>query len=125
MTEAKKRVLNVEIRDAWELQCARYQNMKHKILQVLEHPDSTEEQMMEAATLLRSARTNMIAMRESLSNLYGEYFVTLDGWKMKNTYEKRFIIPYQTRQSKLDRLLEADNAKKTEDKLTGGQHVAQ
>jgi hypothetical protein len=109
MTEAKKdRVLNKEIRDAWELQCARYQVMKHKVLKVLEHPDATEEQMLDAAAVLRSARTNMVAMRESLSNLYGEYFVTLDGWKVKDAHNNKFFIPYETRKGKLERLLKED-----------------
>jgi hypothetical protein len=109
MTEAKKpRILTREIRDAWELQCARYQSMKHKVLKVLEHPESTEEQMMDAAALLRSARTNMVAMRESLSNLFGEYFVTLDGWKVKDVHNNKFCIPYETRKGKLERLLKED-----------------
>lgn len=108
MTAKKDRVLNKEIRDAWELQCARYQVMKHKVMQVLEHPDATEEEMREAAALLRSARSNMVAMRESLSNLYGEYFVTLDGWKVKDAHNSKFFLPYETRKGKLERLLKED-----------------
>lgn len=114
MNEAKKKpILTREIRDAWELQCARYQSMKHRVLLVLEHPEATEEQMMEAAALLRSARTTMTAMRESLSNLFGEYFVTLDGWKVKKEHERKFIVPYETRKGKLKRLLEQDEEAKT------------
>ena len=108
MTEAKKPVMTREIRDEWELQCARYQVMKHKVLKVLEHPESTEEQMMEAAAVLRSARTNMVAMRESLSKLFDEYFVTLDGWKMKAEHHNKFFLPYETRKGKLERLLKED-----------------
>jgi DNA-binding protein Fis len=106
-----KKIMTREIRDGWELQCARYQSMKHRVMLVLEHPDSTEEQMMEAAALLRSARTHMTAMRESLSNLFSGYFVTLDGWKVKQVHG--MVFAYETRQGKLERLLKEDAEAKT------------
>ena len=74
-----KRVLNQEIRDGWELQCARYQSMKGKVLKVLEHPDSTEEQMLQAALHLRRARLVLERVRASLVEKFPYYTITTKG----------------------------------------------
>lgn len=72
-------LLSRELRDKWGNVCASYQSMKEGCLALLEHPESTEEQMMEAAVALRDARKRMESARVRLAELYPRYTFSLKG----------------------------------------------
>lgn len=68
-----------ELRDKWGNTCASYQNMKEQCLALLEHPESTEEEMMQAAVTLRNARMQLESARVRLAELYPRYTFSLKG----------------------------------------------
>lgn len=68
-----------EIKDKWARVCSAYQSMKEHTLKLLEHPESTEEQMMQAAVALRDSRVRMESARAKLSELYPRYTISTKG----------------------------------------------
>lgn len=72
-------VMKPEMREKWAEICSAYQSMKTGVLETLEHPDATEEQMMQAAMSLRNARMQLERVRVRLAELYPRYTISLKG----------------------------------------------
>lgn len=72
-----------EIKDKWARVCSAYQSMKEHTLKLLEHPESTEEQMMQAAVALRDSRVRLESARAKLSELYPRYTISTKGIAVK------------------------------------------
>ena len=72
-------IMPEETREKWANACASYQNMKEQCLALLEHPESTEEEMMQAAITLRNARMQLESARVRLAELYPRYTFSLKG----------------------------------------------
>jgi hypothetical protein len=68
-----------EIKEKWAEICSAYQEMKAGVLETLEHPDSTEEQMMQAALHLRKARMTLERVRVTLTEKFPRYPITTKG----------------------------------------------
>ena len=77
--------------DKWKEQCTRYQEMKERSIKLLEHPDATEEQLLEVARVLRDRRKRMTDMRDLLNATYKPYVFDLKG-----AGTKMFYIPQTT-----------------------------
>ncbi len=69
--------------DKWKEQCDRYQSMKEQSIKLLEHPDATEEQLLEVARVLRDTRKRMTDMRDLLNATYKPYVFDLKGAGVK------------------------------------------
>ena len=63
----------------WKEQCERYQNMKENCIKLLEHPEATEEQLLEVARVLRDTRKRMADMKDTLNDTYPRYEFDLMG----------------------------------------------
>lgn len=72
-------IMPTEVREKWKEACASYQSMKEGCLKLLEHPESTEEQMMQAAISLRNARMRLESARVRLAELFPRYEISLKG----------------------------------------------
>ena len=72
-------VMPTEVREKWAEICSAYQSMKAGVLETLEHPDATEEQMMQAAQHLRNARMQLERVRAKLTELFPRYEISLKG----------------------------------------------
>ena len=72
-------IMPEETREKWKDACSAYQNMKEGCLKLLEHPESTEEQMMQAAVSLRNARMKLESARVRLAELFPRYTISLKG----------------------------------------------
>ena len=68
-----------ETRERWKDACASYQEMKAACLELLEHPDSTEDEMMQAALTLRNARMQLESARVRLAELFPRYTISPKG----------------------------------------------
>mgnify|MGYP003347088502 CR=1 FL=1 len=68
-----------ELQDKWANVCSAYQEMNAGVLETLEHPDSTEEQMLQAALHLRRARLVLERVRASLVEKFPYYTITTKG----------------------------------------------
>ena len=71
------------VKEKWAEICSAYQSMKEGVLETLEHADSTEEQMMQAAFALRNARMQLEGVRVKLSEMYPRYTITNKGIAVK------------------------------------------
>lgn len=67
------------VRDKWKDMCAQYQEMKEKSIKLLEHPESTEEQLLEVARMLRDLRKQMNDAKDTLNRTYPSYAFDLKG----------------------------------------------
>ena len=67
----------------WKEQCTRYQEMKERCIKLLEHPESTEEQLLEVARILRDTRKRMTDMRGLLNATHTQYVFDLKGAGVK------------------------------------------
>ena len=54
----------------WKEQCDHYQNMKERCIKLLEHPEATEDQLLEVARVLRETRKSMGDMKDTLNSTY-------------------------------------------------------
>lgn len=63
----------------WKEQCERYQNMKENCIKLLEHPEATEEQLLEVARVLRDTRKRMADMKDRLNSTYPAYKFDVTG----------------------------------------------
>jgi len=72
-------LMPTETKEEWNRVCSSYKEMKEYILQLLEHPESTEEQMMQGALMLRAARIRLEEARVKLSEAYPRYTISLKG----------------------------------------------
>lgn len=67
------------IANKWKEQCSAYQEMKERSIKLLEHPDATEQELLEVARLLRETRKAMNSMKDLLNASYPKYVFDLDG----------------------------------------------
>ena len=72
-------IMPEETREKWANACASYQEMKEQCLALLEHPESTEEEMMQAAITLRNARMQLESARVRLAELFPRYTISSKG----------------------------------------------
>lgn len=72
-------VMPTAVKEKWAEICSAYQEMKAGVLETLEHPDSTEEQMMQAALHLRNARMTLERVRVTLTESFPRYMITTKG----------------------------------------------
>ena len=63
----------------WKEQCERYQSMKDNCIKLLEHPEATEEQLLEVARVLRDTRKRMADMKDYLNATYIAYTFDVTG----------------------------------------------
>jgi hypothetical protein len=63
----------------WKEQCTNYQNMKENCIKLLEHPEATEEQLLEVARVLRDTRKRMADMKDYLNSTYPAYAFDVTG----------------------------------------------
>lgn len=70
----------------WKDQCTNYQEMKEKCVKLLEHPEATEEQLLETARCLRDVRKRMSAMQEQLNSSFTQYKFDLTGKVLPKAY---------------------------------------
>jgi hypothetical protein len=63
----------------WKEQCERYQSMKDSCIKLLEHPEATEEQLLEVARVLRDTRKRMADMKDYLNSTYPAYAFDVTG----------------------------------------------
>jgi nicotinamide mononucleotide adenylyltransferase len=76
-------VMPTEIKEKWAEICSAYQEMKAGVLETLEYPDSTEEQMMQAALSLRNARMQLERVRVTLTEKFPRYTISTKGVAVK------------------------------------------
>jgi hypothetical protein len=76
------------VANKWKEQCERYQGMKEKSLRLLEHPEATEEQLLEVARVLRDTRKRMSDMKDILNSAYPKYLFDLNGKASPKRYLK-------------------------------------
>ena len=70
----------------WKEQCERYQSMKENCIKLLEHPEATEEQLLEVARVLRDTRKCMADMKDTLNATYPAYTFDVTGKVMPKAY---------------------------------------
>ena len=63
----------------WKEQCERYQSMKDNCIKLLEHPEATEEQLLEVARVLRDTRKRMADMKDYMNATYTAYTFDVTG----------------------------------------------
>ena len=72
----------------WKEQCERYQEMKAKCIKLLEHPEATEDQLLEVARVLRETRKSMGDMCANLNTTYTGYMFDLTGKVSSKAFRK-------------------------------------
>jgi hypothetical protein len=63
----------------WKDMCDNYQEMKDRCIALLEHPEATEEQLLETARVLRDTRKSMGDAKELISQTHPQYAFDLTG----------------------------------------------
>jgi hypothetical protein len=76
-TSNPNRVYGVIVK--WKEQCDNYQSMKDNCIKLLEHPEATEEQLLEVARVLRDTRKRMADMKDYLNATYIAYTFDVTG----------------------------------------------
>lgn len=72
----------------WKEQCTRYQEMKERCIKLLEHPEATEEQLLEVARVLRETRKSMGDMKDLLNTTHTAYVFEVTGKVLPKVYLK-------------------------------------